>query len=191
MPHGKLHTKTIALMMMSMLMRESDLYAMQYQPWNTMERKVEFIGVQDLKNQGRLTIRPLFMESVGEDDNILCPVRSFRAYCYRAERHVDSVRIFVDLCSSHKDLSSERFDNLVTHFLHDAGIDHHFTCHSLRMATASKLIKLGVPVEEVMVLGRWRSKSVFRKFYNRALLKRNMLNMLASLFKEPARTVNK
>ena len=172
----------MALMMIAMLMRASDLHAMRHPPWKTEERKVEFIGVQDLKNQGRLTIRPLFME---------CLVRSFRSYCYRAERHVDSDRIFVDLCSSHKDLSSERIGNLETHLLHDAGIDRHFTCHSLKMATASKLIELGVPIKEVMVLGRWRSKSVFRKFYNRVLLKRNMLDMLASLFKEPARTVNK
>ena len=115
MPLGKLRTKTMALMMTSMLMRASDLYTMRYPPWKTTERKVEFIGVQDLKNQGRQKIRPLFMESVGDDDNLLCPVRSFQAYCYRAERHVDSVRIFVDLRSSHKDLSPERISNLVTH----------------------------------------------------------------------------
>ena len=36
------------------------------------------------------------------------------------------------------------------------------------MAVVSKVLNLGASVDDVMRSGRWRSKAVFDKFYNRA-----------------------
>ena len=48
-----------------------------------------------------------------------------------------------------------------------AGVPSKFKAHSIKMASASKLLDLGFTVDEVMILGGWSSVRVFMDFYNR------------------------
>ena len=49
------------------------------------------------------------------------------------------------------------------------GIDvEKFKSHSTCMSVASKALDKGISMDEVMRAGRWRSKTVFDRFYNRS-----------------------
>src|SRR5690606_7009381 len=47
-------------------------------------------------------------------------------------------------------------------------VPSHFTPRSLRSAASSAAIDDGVPMEKVLMQGRWSSKEMFKKFYYRA-----------------------
>jgi len=38
-----------------------------------------------------------------------------------------------------------------------AGVPARYKCHSIKVAVATKLVELGVPIDQVMSLGRWMS----------------------------------
>jgi integrase len=50
----------------------------------------------------------------------------------------------------------------------EAGIPVHYGAHSIRMAGATKMLEQGIPIDTVMKVGDWDSKTVFMKFYHRA-----------------------
>ncbi len=75
-------------------------------------------------------------------------------------------------------MSKDRISNMVSKLLHRVGVPKKYTCHSIKMAVATKLIEQGVPVSDVMALGRWRSINVFNRFYNRAKMRANILKLL-------------
>ena len=52
--------------------------------------------------------------------------------------------------------------------MHWIQVDPKFKGGSIRMAAASAAIDRGEPIEWVLATGRWKSWSVFHKFYNRA-----------------------
>ena len=56
-------------------------------------------------------------------------------------------------------------------FLEAAGVPKHFTSHALRSAVGSSMKERGATDSEIMNRGRWKSVSVFRKFYDRSRLK--------------------
>jgi hypothetical protein len=53
-----------------------------------------------------------------------------------------------------------------------AGIDEKFGAHALRGSTASKLVEKGVAELNIVHHSRWSATSVFRKYYERAKLKK-------------------
>ena len=41
-----------------------------------------------------------------------------------------------------------------------------FNCHSFRTGRCCDLLKEGVPIEQIQLMGRWKSNTVFRYFKN-------------------------
>jgi integrase len=108
-------------------------------------------------------------EGCPEKEN-LCIVRAWSEYLRRtvgARRELD--RVFVTLYPPFKEISRQRIAKVTLEAMERSGIDiTKFKAHSTRMASASKSLDLGASVDEVMKQGRWRSRSVFMAFYNRA-----------------------
>ena len=100
----------------------------------------------------------------------LCVVAAWKCYLERTRqipRPKD--RIFVSHSKPFKEIGTQRIAKDTLQAMKEAGVDvKKFKAHSTRMAVVSKALDLGASVDDVMSSGRWRSKAVFDKFYNRA-----------------------
>ena len=65
-------------------------------------------------------------------------------------------------------LSIKDISSISKQAMEKAGVPSHFTPRSLRSAASSAAIDDGVPMERVLMQGRWSSKEMFKKFYYRA-----------------------
>jgi hypothetical protein len=82
---------------------------------------------------------------------------------------VERDRLFLGRDRCHFPIGKERVANLSKAFLEGCGIDvKRYKGHSLRGAAATGRIDAGESVDDVMHCGRWKSISVFKRFYERA-----------------------
>jgi hypothetical protein len=104
-----------------------------------------------------------------------CPTRALDNYLQitaaRRPQGTDpaarSNRLFLWLGGA-EPLGTERIAKLVKNIMRDNGFPPDMGAHSLRGAVATFLLGQGVPAEEVMRIGGWRSRDVFNDFYARA-----------------------
>ena len=176
----ELRTKASVLLMIALIARGDDVWKLRF-PHATKKRGViTFTTVERLKNQGLKKVVPLQIRRKRNDSKI-CPYRAYTSYIARIEgvRSEDSTRIFLSARKPFGELSKDRISNSVTKLLHRAGVPERYKCHSIKMAVATKLIEQGVPVADVMALGRWLSINVFNRFYNRAKMRANIMELLS------------
>lgn len=111
----------------------------------------------------------------------LCVVQALRNYLQltkQVPRPHDRIFVTEDLST---ELGKERLAKDILAVMAAAGIDtQRFKAHSVRMAVATKAIQLGMPVDEVMRKGRWRSWQVLRDFYERSRDSGNLVAFLAT-----------
>ena len=56
--------------------------------------------------------------------------------------------------------------------LHFSGIDtSHYAAHSCRSASSYKAKVFGVPMEQILKCGQWKSSHTFVRFYNKDILR--------------------
>ena len=147
----ELRTKTSVLFMIAMIARSDNIRKLRFPHSSMSDKVILFTSVEKLKNQGLGKVIPLQVRKKHGDHKI-CPYRAYIAYSRRVRllRSEDSIRIFINVKNPFRDLSKDRISNKVTVLLHKAGVPLKYTCHSIRMAVASKLIEAGVSVEDVM-----------------------------------------
>ena len=67
--------------------------------------------------------------------------------------------------SDNSRVTPNHFRNMLKQSLENAGYDKTlFGCHSFRIGHCGDLLKIGLSVESIKKIGRWRSKAVFRYF---------------------------
>lgn len=134
------------------------------------------------KNYTRGSSRIFKLDKVNEKPSI-CPVRALLEYVKRTESQRKTENIFLDVNYPYKPLTSQRIAKIVLEVMKLAGINTSiYKTHSIRSATASKAIESGLSVDEVMKKGRWKSRGVFQRFYDRANLKQNFSKTVLSGF---------
>ena len=114
--------------------------------------------------------RPLDFKYNRFENANLCVVAAWEEYFSRT-RNIPRTKdqVFVSHSQPFKEIGTERIAKDTLLAMKNAGIDiDRFKSHSTRMAVVSKALDLGSSVDDVMRVGRWKSKSVFDKFYNRA-----------------------
>jgi hypothetical protein len=100
----------------------------------------------------------------------LCVVAAWEEYLNRTV-NVNRIkdRVFISNDKKGKEIGSETIAKDTMKAMELAGINtNRFKSHSTRISVASKVIEKGASVDDVMRAGRWRSKEVFEKFYNRS-----------------------
>ena len=114
--------------------------------------------------------RPLNFRYNRFENANLCVVAVWEEYFTRTRnipRNKDQV--FVSHSQPFKEIGTEQIAKDTLQAMKSAGIDiDRFKSHSTHMAVVSKALNLGASVNDVMRAGRWKSKSVFDKFYNQA-----------------------
>lgn len=98
----------------------------------------------------------------------ICAAYAIEEYLRRTEEFRDNVEgdnnLFLSLDGLHS-LSSQSIAKLCKSMMDNARIPSRFTAGSIRHAAACAAIDAGVPVDEVLKIGRWRSREVFEKYY--------------------------
>ena len=106
------------------------------------------------------------------NDVSICPAESIKAYIARTakfRKNDDKEVLFITTKKPYTPLSAQRISKITLGLMRSSGIDTNiFKAHSLRSASSSLAINNGIPIEEVMRQGRWKSRRVFEEFYNRS-----------------------
>jgi hypothetical protein len=172
-----LTTKVILLLRVTTFARSSDIEYIQYSSIKFQEEGVSFNYVT--KKQQRKGSQCLSSFIPKYTDEILCPVRTLQHYINRTQawrkpiqnenNRFEQDRLMLSLSTPHDPIGSDRISNRISDLFRAAGIDEkRFKPGSLRGASASAALDAGIPVEDVLRLGQWKSFAVFEKFYNRS-----------------------
>jgi len=159
-----LTAKTAFLLASSALLRSSDLARISSHSIKISQDSLSFI-VRSPKE--RTIKRPHKIVNLqSSSDQSLCPVLATTCYLQRTSQRSLHDSLFV-----HKFLlpaSKDKIAKWLSYVLERSGIDSSFKPHSIRSASATHLINLGTPIDKVLALGNWTSRSVFTKFYDRS-----------------------
>ena len=91
-----------------------------------------------------------------------CPYELLRQYaCQRGPYHDDSDKFFV--FSDGSPIPAKAIQNCFKSVLKEAGYDHKlYGTHGFRAGRSCDLLKLGLSIETIKKLGRWKSNGVFK-----------------------------
>lgn len=104
----------------------------------------------------------------------LCVVRTYQEYTKRTRpfRTGDVSRLFLSSTRPHKPVSRDTISNWIKQSLRAAGVDMHaFGAHSTRSAATSAALVAKVPLATILKTAGWANDSVFRKFYNKPIVR--------------------
>jgi len=193
MPIFLLQLKVVALLALAGCMRPSDICRLRE---SSISRVNDTIDLDDItieidspkENQGnrvRVLLEALRPDAVAANRIALCPVRALRACISRRDiewparqghRHPSTSAssrtesLFRGVRPPHRPITStDTIAGWLVEVLRRSGVDTAtYSAHSFRGASASAALKRGVPIGDVMLMGRWSSRGVFEKFYRRA-----------------------
>jgi len=173
-----LREKCVTLLKITMIARSSDIDKIKFSTIEIDEERMCF-QMNRPKNfrkgdPGQISISRL------SNDEDLCPVVTLLEYLERTSgNHRPNDKIFLSVRPPYKEIDVQTIAKDTLRMMEKAGIDiSKFKAHSTRSASSSRAIDLGVSVDEVMEQGRWKSRSVFQRFYNRSQKKRNFTDLL-------------
>ena len=190
----RLTAKTITLLAMAIIGRASDVARLDARV-RFRDRGMMLTNWSRQKNQRTYVKLDMPVKQNSQSPH-LCAVEATRCYLKRTAiwRHVEGLGdargmpgadlkqpnfgLILSLVNGHGPLSAQRIAKRVGEVMALAGVDASFKPGSIRMAVATALVDAGVPVEQVVALGRWSGKQVVRTFYLRAKLRTNFMAVL-------------
>jgi site-specific recombinase XerD len=165
----EIRNKAMVLLRLSLLARSSDIARALMPSFTPQGMLVSFESPKETR--ASITTAPLPVNSA--PDTSVCPVSAVQEWISRSKdwrSNQESRFLFLRLDPSHAPLSSQRVAKVTMDLMRSAGIDvKQFKAASTRSAAATKALDAGCEVDSVMKLGRWSSRSVFDKFYNRSI----------------------
>lgn len=192
MPLHELQLKSVVLLALSSCMRASDIFRIRDSSVachpTTGDLTAEIAGPKESREHHNVRIfiealRPAVGQPAGATPPRppLCPVSALMTFRRRrdsewpaaavlAARERVADTIFRGARPPHRPLTSkDTIANWLLQYLARAGIDTcRYGAHSYRGASATDALRRGVPIGDVMLVGRWTSRSVFETFYRRA-----------------------
>jgi hypothetical protein len=176
-----LRRKTLALVAITTIARSSDLARMRFSTLVFGPTRAS-VQCKPLKNSGAL-MRDVPIDRAA--NVLICPVAALEEYVARTRHRAradDEIWLTVpDRLLQHHALSPKTIASDLKAVLAAAGVDTDvFKAHSIRAAAASKAIDQGASVDDVMKRGRWSSKEVFTRFYDRSRMTDNFTARLFS-----------
>ena len=117
-------------------------------------------------------LTPIIYQKYQENNN-LCLVNALSFYLDAREKLVDKEvkELLISYGKPHHPVSSDTVARWIKEVLRETGVDTDcFKPHSCRAAPSSKARDNGVSIVEIMKQGRWKSESVFKKFYSKDII---------------------
>ena len=106
------------------------------------------------------------------DDPEACPVTTLRLYVKRSMDQIAQLDflkpVFITTRKPFRRACSGTLGCWIKDNLKAAGVDTgQFTAHSTRSASISCALSKGVPINDILKVANWSSRSTFEKFYHR------------------------
>ena len=117
-------------------------------------------------------LEPLIYHHYHENQK-LCIVNCLKSYMgMRSALVGEEIKdLIISFGKSHKPVLHETISRWIKSELTDAGVDTSvFKAHSCRSASSSKAKDIGVPLNEILKRGCWKSKHTFRTYYSRDII---------------------
>jgi integrase len=111
----------------------------------------------------------------------LCPVSCLEAYIRATSpwRSPESESLFLSIMKPHNPVTKDTLGRWIRELVAAAGIDiRTFAPHSIRSATASRALKAGVSIPEILKAADWSSEHTFLKYYRRDVATNFSLSIL-------------
>lgn len=180
----RLTDKLVTLLAMAIIGRGADLAALSTVVQQTKDG-VLLTNVCVLKQQHKGFVKLHMPIRFNRKRPRLCPVTTLTVYMDRVSTWRNSSRNSsrqLILCNNppHRPMGAQRIAKKIGALMKLAGVPSHYKPGSIRHAVSTAMIDAGIPVEEVVALGRWSSKAVIRKFYLRSRLRTNFLEVISS-----------
>ena len=170
--------RAVSLAMLAIYCRPSDLarFSVAHTVIEGDTLRYRIRGPKERRNAGYLTPvqRLEMLPADSAEAEFACPVRALLSYwdsISDLEKADDPRGVIYSL--SRKDgtitpLGAERLSKIMSEVMHAAGVSTVFTGGSARSAGSSHALDHGADFNHVLRRGRWSSRWVFNKFYNRA-----------------------
>jgi hypothetical protein len=161
-----LRSKSIVLLRIERIARSSDVASIPFESIKKTRLGYSFryFSTKESREGSWSTIQKISFSS----PKSICAAYAIEEYLRRTEEFRDNVEgdnnLFLSLDGLHS-LSSQSIAKLCKSMMDNARIPSRFTAGSIRHAAACAAIDAGVPVDEVLKIGRWRSREVFEKYY--------------------------
>ncbi len=167
--------KTVSLVAIATLSRADELAHMLRENYSDTDQGLQFLLSKAPKNHKQGPIPSVFMDCIPDRPNV-CPVVATKEYMLRTQefrdredKHLRNL-LFISLDSRHCNVKVGTVSRWLRQAMELAGIDtSSFKAHSIRGASASRLVQRGCNIQQIMKRGRWKSDSVLRRFYIRDL----------------------
>ena len=100
--------------------------------------------------------------NVASSKRYFCPFRLLRQYLkIRGDYHMDNEQLFV--FRDHSPVLPHHPRNLLKSIISKLGLDPRlYNMHSFRIGRTTDLVKLKYSIDDIKLLGRWRSNVVFK-----------------------------
>ena len=110
-----------------------------------------------------------------EQDKSLCIVSLLDTYIEGSKpwkQDQQKGQLLLSFVKPHKEVLKSTISGWIKEILKQSGINvEHFKAHATRSASSSKAQMSGLPVEQILKIGNWSSKSTWQKFYNKNIEK--------------------
>lgn len=163
--------KTAFLLAARAIMRSSDLARISSSSVSFGDKRASFVVKQPKESTQRQPHRVVKLTCTKPDAS--CAVCTLLAYCSRTRawrlKIGDDDHLFVSCDAAFKPVSAQRIAKWLTSVLREAGVDTAtFKAHSIRSASATHQRQQGATADAVMAKGHWRSRTVFKRHYDRS-----------------------
>eukprot|EP01089_Gocevia_fonbrunei_P007184 TRINITY_DN1824_c0_g1_i2.p1 TRINITY_DN1824_c0_g1~~TRINITY_DN1824_c0_g1_i2.p1 ORF type:complete len:972 (+),score=163.13 TRINITY_DN1824_c0_g1_i2:748-3663(+) len=173
-----LRTKVILLIRICRFARSSDISKIIMKEFKIEENYITFryLNPKGKHKGGFSEIQKIEkFEKVPE----LCPYLAIKEYLSRTENRRAKIKeennqLIISEKGAIKPLKKETISKLCKEAMEKAGINTRiYKAASIRHASASKAVDLGMEIEEVLETGCWTSRAVFETYYNRSVRTKN------------------
>lgn len=98
----------------------------------------------------------------------LCIVSLMKDYLRRTnELRGDTQRLLISTQKPHKGVARDTISRWVRFLLRKAGVEEHYTAHSVRAASTSRALKKGVSLQSILSTAGWSQAKTFHRFYSK------------------------
>lgn len=167
----QLTQKLVCLLLITSCQRVQTVTALKLSEKIEGTEDVVFRLTTRLKHNTRGTLSLIQFKPFKEDKKI-CVVSAIKEYMDRtSDVRGNKDQLILSYAPPYDPVSSASVSRWVREVLGSAGIGPSvFTTHSIRGAVTSQMLRINVPVKDILAKASWRSESSFRKYYNKPFI---------------------
>ena len=150
--------------------RSSDLTSLDLSQHWSSDSKIVFWSGKLLKQSS--PSKPFKKFEVQKDQDVrICPFVHLKEYIDRTSSlRQNATQLFISYVKPHKPVTSNTLARWMLDALKQSSIDvDKFKAHSIRGASTSKAVNMGVSINDIISTADWTNIRTFEKFYHRPL----------------------